>query len=101
MIVVPIPMYDPLIYDTSSFITAVVDTPCSPCQVKVPVNLNSKASSVCSTTGDPHFATFNGISTSYQGAGSYYLVKTPFLVVEVNQYICGAPATCNSGVAIR
>ena len=98
-------MYNPLLFSPNTMITAVIDNPCDACQVQIPVTRQTAPSGVCDSYGDPHYNTLNGIATTYQGLGVFYLIKTPYLVVQASQTLCN-PAlsdgpTCNSGVAIR
>ncbi|KAJ3103056.1 hypothetical protein HDU97_010412 [Phlyctochytrium planicorne] len=55
----------------------------------------------CYSSGDPHFKTFDGKYYSAQGQGVFYLIKSPSLVVQVDQQPCNTDVTCNRAVAIQ
>ncbi|KAJ3219472.1 hypothetical protein HDU67_000884 [Dinochytrium kinnereticum] len=55
----------------------------------------------CYSNGDPHYKTFDGKLYNFYGAGVYYLVRTPTLIVQADQQHCTPTVTCNYQVAIQ
>jgi len=60
------------------------------------------ASSICTSTGDPHFDTFDDNYYSFQGTGDFYLVSSANLTVQSRYQPCdsGSSVTCNWGVGV-
>lgn len=59
--------------------------------------------SSCSATGDPHYASFDGIKFDYQGIGVYYLLKTSSLIVESREQPCipnKITPVCNNALSV-
>ncbi|KAI8923260.1 hypothetical protein BC831DRAFT_417459 [Entophlyctis helioformis] len=70
-------------------------------EVELPCNRKPAVGGVCTSLGDPHFKSFDGLSFSSQPLGNHHLVKSADLNIQVIQDICGDHVTCNTAVAIR
>ncbi|KAI8929361.1 hypothetical protein BC831DRAFT_509272 [Entophlyctis helioformis] len=70
-------------------------------ETALPCSRKPAAGGVCSSIGDPHFKSFDGLSYSSQPSGTYHLVKSADLNVQVVQEPCGNGVTCNRAVAVR
>jgi hypothetical protein len=59
---------------------------------------------ICTSSGDPHFVRFDGVSYDFQGTGDYVLAYFSYggyyTIVQARQYACGTGVSCNSGVAV-
>ncbi|NBU33882.1 hypothetical protein EB118_02245 [bacterium] len=58
-------------------------------------NLKVNKGATCSSTGDPHFVTFNGQMYDYQSYHTVWLMQSPFLSVQCLQMPCNNYVTCN------
>ncbi len=59
--------------------------------------------STCTSWGDPHFRTFDGLGYDFYGVGDYYLVRSTQgndFVVQTRQQPCGT-VSCNFGVVVK
>jgi len=64
------------------------------------------AKGTCSSTGDPHITTFDGVKFNIQQAGYYTMVDSQFLKIQTHHYVCNnnnpaAPIYCQDGVAVQ
>jgi hypothetical protein len=57
---------------------------------------------VCTSTGDPHYKTFDDFSVTHMGNGIYHLFEHRDLQIQATQASCVTRgATCNHAIAIR
>ncbi|KAI8920589.1 hypothetical protein BC831DRAFT_553248 [Entophlyctis helioformis] len=70
-------------------------------EVELPCKRKPAVGGVCTSLGDPHFKSFDGLSFSSQPLGNHHLVKSADLNIQVIQDRCGDHVTCNTAVAIR
>ncbi|KAJ3389302.1 hypothetical protein HDU92_001115 [Lobulomyces angularis] len=78
---------------------------CSTDNYEYKASYNYRPGGTCLSTGDPHYSTFTGQAYSYQGSGSYYMVKDANLQIQTRLFSCGKgknlhKVTCNDGIAI-
>ena len=64
-------------------------------------NLKVNRGATCSSTGDPHFVTFNGQTYDYQSYHTVWLMQSPFLSVQCLQMPCNNYVTCNIACTIE
>lgn len=68
------------------------------------VKRGALAAGQCIVSGDPHYKTFDqdiARTYHYQGAGIFYLVRSPSLTVQAIQSKCLGKTTCVSQLAVR
>ena len=94
-------MYDPNLFSSNPVVTAVLDVPCAPCQLTLPVTRQTAKAGTCISYGDPHFQCLNGAALDFMGTGVFYLLNSPHLIVQSYQYLCNGAYSCVGGVAIR
>ncbi|KAJ3111973.1 hypothetical protein HDU96_005112 [Phlyctochytrium bullatum] len=89
-------------------IVAQADAPCekySACEQTLEGKRVFVPGGCCLATGDPHFKTFSGLSYDNQLSGTFYLLRSDFLRVQIYQNPCvvirNLKATCVSAVAIQ
>jgi len=60
------------------------------------------ASDICTSSGDPHFNTFDDDYLSFQGIGDFYLIKSAPINITSRYQICydGADVTCNRAIGV-
>ncbi|KAJ3329562.1 hypothetical protein HDU76_007637 [Blyttiomyces sp. JEL0837] len=94
--------------DSAILITADVDAPCEnyhTCQTGHQCHRKYTRGGTCTSSGDPHYHTFNGLDVTHMGKGAFYLVESDILSIQAYQYPCvvvpGHDATCNGAIGIR
>ncbi|KAH6579931.1 hypothetical protein BASA61_009917 [Batrachochytrium salamandrivorans] len=68
---------------------------------KLGCNRKPVTSNTCTSIGDPHYQTFDGLVYSTQSVGNYHLLNTPDFEVQTIIQLCTGPASCNGAVAVR
>ncbi|KAH6577441.1 hypothetical protein BASA62_000894 [Batrachochytrium salamandrivorans] len=68
---------------------------------KLGCNRKPVTSNTCTSIGDPHYRTFDGLVYSTQSVGNYHLLNTPDFEVQTIIQLCTGPASCNGAVAVR
>ncbi|KAL2915742.1 hypothetical protein HK105_204688 [Polyrhizophydium stewartii] len=56
---------------------------------------------VCTSVGDPHLQTFDGLAYTSLTTGTYSLVHTADLDIQAVQSTCGKNAACTTAVSVR
>ncbi|KAH6581038.1 hypothetical protein BASA60_002627 [Batrachochytrium salamandrivorans] len=68
---------------------------------RLKVNRKPATSNTCTSIGDPHYQTFDGLIYSTHSVGNYHLLNTPDFEVQTIIQLCTGPASCNGAVAVR
>ncbi|KAH6591178.1 hypothetical protein BASA61_005032 [Batrachochytrium salamandrivorans] len=68
---------------------------------RLKVNRKPATSNTCTSIGDPHYQTFDGLIYSTHSVGNYHLLNTPDFEVQTIIQLCTGLASCNGAVAVR
>ncbi|KAJ3078473.1 hypothetical protein HK102_004488, partial [Quaeritorhiza haematococci] len=70
-------------------------------QTTVPATRTVEAGACCFSWGDPHFGSFDGRKFDFQLGGTFWLIKSPQLLVQVLHFPCNNWVVCNAAIAIQ
>lgn len=56
---------------------------------------------MCGSSGDPHFISFDNARFDFQATGTFWLVRSPWLLIQVIQMPCRNRISCNSAIAVQ
>ncbi|KAJ3079980.1 hypothetical protein HK102_003393, partial [Quaeritorhiza haematococci] len=55
----------------------------------------------CSSVGDPHITTFDGLRYDSHSIGTFWLVRSPWLFIQTKQIGCRNRVACNAAIAVQ